>query len=148
MRRMQHTKIEQIIELATKHDLTELEVEENNLKVKVVRGVNHTTTQSSVVVAPSDVKVKEVAPTPEVTKNQLEVRSPFVGTFYTSSSPGSEPFVEVGKQVTKGQTLCIVEAMKLMNEIDAEKAGTIAKVLVQNQQPVEYDQVLFLIDLN
>jgi acetyl-CoA carboxylase biotin carboxyl carrier protein len=72
------------------------------------------------------------------------VRSPFVGTYYASSSPGSDPFVTVGKAVRKGDPLCIVEAMKLMNEIEAERDGVIAEILVQNEQPVEYDQVLFL----
>lgn len=74
------------------------------------------------------------------------VKSPFVGTFYRSSSPGSDPFVEVGKRVKKGDALCIIEAMKLMNEIEADKDGTITEVLVANEQPVEFDQPLFVIE--
>ena len=73
----------------------------------------------------------------------FEVRSPFVGTYYGASSPGAEDFVQVGKRVKKGQTLCIIEAMKLMNEIEAEREGVIVEILVRNEEPVEYDQVLF-----
>jgi len=74
------------------------------------------------------------------------VKSPFVGTFYRSSSPGSDAFAEVGKRVKKGDTLCIIEAMKLMNEIEADKDGTITEILVANEQPVEFDQPLFVIE--
>ena len=74
------------------------------------------------------------------------IKSPFVGTFYRASSPGSEPFIEVGDRVKKGSTLCIVEAMKLMNEIEAECDGVIRKILVDNEQPVEFDQPLFILD--
>jgi len=75
-----------------------------------------------------------------------EIRSPFVGTFYRSAAPGEPAFVEVGKRVKAGQTLCIIEAMKLMNEIEAERDGVIKEILVDNELPVEYDQVLFLIE--
>jgi acetyl-CoA carboxylase biotin carboxyl carrier protein len=74
------------------------------------------------------------------------VKSPFVGTFYRSSSPGSDPFFEVGSRVRKGQTLCIVEAMKLMNEIESDRDGVIREILVENGQPVEFDQALFVIE--
>jgi len=74
------------------------------------------------------------------------VKSPFVGTFYRSSSPGSDPFADVGARVRKGQTLCIVEAMKLMNEIEADRDGVIREILIENGQPVEFDQALFVIE--
>ncbi len=74
------------------------------------------------------------------------LKSPFVGTFYRSSSPGSDPFVQIGARVRKGQTLCIVEAMKLMNEIEADRDGVIREMLVENGQPVEFDQALFVIE--
>jgi acetyl-CoA carboxylase biotin carboxyl carrier protein len=74
------------------------------------------------------------------------VKSPFVGTFYRSSSPGSDPFVDVGTRVRKGQTLCIVEAMKLMNEIEADRDGVVREILGENGQPVEFDQALFIIE--
>jgi acetyl-CoA carboxylase biotin carboxyl carrier protein len=76
----------------------------------------------------------------------LEVRSPMVGTFYRSPAPDADAYVEVGQNITVGQTLCIIEAMKLMNEIESEFAGKIAKIIVENAQPVEYNQVLFLIE--
>jgi len=74
------------------------------------------------------------------------VKSPFVGTFYRSSSPGSDPFVDIGSRVKKGQTLCIVEAMKLMNEIEADRDGVIREILIENGQPVEFEQALFVIE--
>jgi acetyl-CoA carboxylase biotin carboxyl carrier protein len=78
----------------------------------------------------------------------LEVKSPMVGTFYKSSEPGGKPYVSVGDRVSKGQILCIIEAMKIMNEIESEYAGVIREILVQDAQPVEYGQVLFKIDPN
>jgi biotin carboxyl carrier protein len=75
-----------------------------------------------------------------------EIRSPIVGTFYRAPAPDAEPFVQVGSHVTPGTTLCIIEAMKLMNEIQSDIAGTVVKILVENGQPVEYNQVLFLIE--
>ena len=80
------------------------------------------------------------------TRNYHEVRSPIVGTFYRSPSPEADPFIEVGTSVSTGDVLCIVEAMKLMNEIESDVSGTVAKILVENGQPVEYNQVLFLIE--
>jgi acetyl-CoA carboxylase biotin carboxyl carrier protein len=79
-------------------------------------------------------------------KELIEVRSPIVGTFYRAPSPNAEPYVQVGQQVNKGTILCIVEAMKLMNEIECEYEGKIVKIMVENAQPVEYNQVLFLIE--
>jgi len=76
----------------------------------------------------------------------LEVTSPMVGTYYSSPAPDADPYVEVGKRVGKGTVLCIIEAMKLMNELESEVEGTVAKIMVENAQPVEYGQVLFLID--
>ena len=75
-----------------------------------------------------------------------EVRSPMVGTFYRSPAPDADPYIEVGQNITVGQTLCIIEAMKLMNEIESDFAGKVSKILVDNSQPVEYNQVLFLIE--
>lgn len=86
------------------------------------------------------------APTAEVVDKLMEVTSPMVGTFYRAPAPDAPPYVEVGARVGKGTVLCIIEAMKLMNEMESEVEGTVAKVLVDNAQPVEYGQVLFLID--
>ena len=85
-------------------------------------------------------------PEDAVPDNVVEVHSPMVGTFYRAPSPDADPYVEVGQSVSVGQTLCIVEAMKLMNEIEAEISGKIVKILVENAQPVEYNQPLFLIE--
>ena len=80
------------------------------------------------------------------TNNYTEVRSPMVGTFYRSPAPDAEPYVEIGKNVEEGQTLCIIEAMKLMNEIESDYSGKVIKIMVENAQPVEYNQVLFLLE--
>lgn len=85
---------------------------------------------------------------PAAASNLYEIKSPIVGTFYRSPSPESDPFVEVGTRVNVGNTLCIVEAMKLMNEIESDKSGTIEQILLQSGEPVEYNQVLFLIKLD
>lgn len=88
------------------------------------------------------------APAAEADKNYLEIKSPIVGTFYRSPSPEKGPFLKVGDQVKAGDVVCIVEAMKLFNEIESEVSGTVVKVVVEDAQPVEYDQVLFLVDPN
>jgi acetyl-CoA carboxylase biotin carboxyl carrier protein len=91
----------------------------------------------------------DVAPPPEPPKSTaLEVKSPMVGTFYKSPEPGSKPYVSVGDRVSKGQVLCIIEAMKIMNEIESEYSGVIREILAQDAQPVEYGQVLYKIDPN
>ncbi len=86
-----------------------------------------------------------VVPQPAVVKGK-EIKSPMVGTFYTAPEPGAPPFVEVGTRITKGQTICIIEAMKLMNEIEAEFDGVVVKRLVENAQPVEFGQALFIVE--
>jgi len=88
----------------------------------------------------------EAAATETTGNGYIEVKSPMIGTFYRSTNPDSDPFVSVGDKIAVGQTVCIVEAMKLFNEIESEVAGTVIKVLVDNSSPVEYDQPLFLID--
>src|SRR5690606_29140936 len=79
-------------------------------------------------------------------KKLIEIKSPMIGTFYRSANPDSPPFVSVGDKVSKGQTVCIIEAMKLFNEIESEVSGTVVKVTLENSSPVEYDQVLFLVE--
>ena len=100
--------------------------------------------------ATESTKPAEAAAKPEKaekdTSNYLEIKSPMVGTFYRSASPEKPAYVEVGKKVNKGDTVCIIEAMKLFNEIESEVSGTIVKVMVDNEKPVEYDQVLFLVE--
>jgi len=96
--------------------------------------------------APAAEKPAEPATPKADTSNYLEIKSPMVGTFYRSSSPEKPAFAEVGKKVNVGDTVCIIEAMKLFNEIESEVSGTIVKVMVDNEKPVEYDQVLFLVE--
>ena len=92
---------------------------------------------------------EEAAPRPAAAAPQLkEIRSPMVGTFYKAPEPGAEPYVKVGNRVTPGQTVCIIEAMKIMNEIEAEIAGTVREIPVEDGQPVEFGQVLFRVDPN
>lgn len=132
--------------------IAEIEIREGEESVRISR-------YSSVAAQPVQV-VPAAAPAPAVsqptapesvdsTADKLTghiVRSPMVGTFYRSPSPGAKPFVEVGQRVEVGDTLCIIEAMKILNQIEADKAGVIAKVLVENAQPVEYNQPLFIIE--
>jgi acetyl-CoA carboxylase biotin carboxyl carrier protein len=101
---------------------------------------------ASSAVQPPASKPETAAGTVKGFANGHIVKSPFVGTFYRSSSPGSDPFVDVGVRVKKGQTLCIVEAMKLMNEIEADRDGVIREILIENGQPVEFEQALFVIE--
>ncbi|WP_289168346.1 acetyl-CoA carboxylase biotin carboxyl carrier protein, partial [uncultured Parasutterella sp.] len=99
--------------------------------------------------APAAPAAQPAAPAPAVTANTpsgTQVTSPMVGTFYRAPSPGADPFVEVGTQVKKGDTLCIIEAMKLLNEIEAEVSGTVKEILVDNASPVEFGQPLFVIE--
>jgi acetyl-CoA carboxylase biotin carboxyl carrier protein len=100
-------------------------------------------------VTPSDgVAAQEEAPKPEAKSAGIDVKSPMVGTFYASPEPGSKPYVSVGTRVSKGQTLCIIEAMKIMNEIESEVSGVVTEILAADATPVEYGQALFRIDSN
>ncbi len=97
----------------------------------------------------ADQEHREAPPRPASTAPQLkEIRSPMVGTFYKAPEPGAEPYIKVGNRVTPGQTVCIIEAMKIMNEIEAEIAGSVREILVEDSQPVEFGQVLFRVDPN
>jgi acetyl-CoA carboxylase biotin carboxyl carrier protein len=146
--------LEQLIALLEKSEtLGELEVEESGNRVRLAKQaapVQHVMAGPSyaaalpAAAAPSGSSAPAEAPVAAGPTGH-EVRSPIVGTFYRASSPDSPPFAEVGQHVDKGQVICIVEAMKLMNEIEADASGTILKVLVENAKPVEYNQPLFLI---
>ncbi|MBK8970641.1 MAG: acetyl-CoA carboxylase biotin carboxyl carrier protein [Hahellaceae bacterium] len=139
-------KVKKLIELIDGTDILELEIHEGESSVRISRAGNN---------AP----VAAITPTPTTTPPQEEtrtaknaalpeghiIRSPMVGTFYRSPSPASAAFIEVGQRVATGQTLCIIEAMKMMNQIESDKAGTVAAILVENGQPVEYDQPLLVL---
>lgn len=152
-------KIKKLIELLESSQLTELEIREGEETVRLSRAVAATPSPmmypAMAMAAPAAAPaVAAPAPAPSASDSGDEgaalpaghvLRSPMVGTFYASSSPDTPPFVKEGQSVKVGDTLCIIEAMKMFNQIEADKAGTIAKVLVENGQPVEYDQPLFII---
>lgn len=130
-------------------DITELLVEKDGVKVKIRREkfFSHLEVPQSILPPRKDEHRKEdLAPEQELEGKLFTVTSPIVGTFYRSPSPESGPFVEIGTRVKKGQTLCIIEAMKLMNEIESEIDGIVVRALVDNGHPVEYGEPLFLVE--
>jgi acetyl-CoA carboxylase biotin carboxyl carrier protein len=142
--------VERLVELLRQHDLTELCVQDGDVVIELRRGTVSAAPAAVAASAPtaSAAPAAPVAPTASAPKAEpvekvLEIRSPMVGTFYTAPSPDSEPYVRVGSAVGDDAVVCIVEAMKVMNEIKAECAGVISEVCVRNAQPVEYGQVLF-----
>ena len=155
---MNQKELKELIEFLIEKDIAEFELERGDVKVRVKRGAlvaaspaAHPISSPSVTVTPSPVSGGPSGPVgsakaPPVVEEDLHiVKSPIVGTFYESPSPGSPPFVKPGDAVDAGQVLCIIEAMKLMNEIEADVGGEIVKRLVNNGQPVEYGQPLFSI---
>ncbi len=142
---MELEDLKELIELLKETDITELQLEKDGSKVKIKR--EKIFSQIGMPVQKSPVyDEKIVAETEDETQRLVTVTSPIVGTFYRAPSPEAQPFVEVGQQVNKGSVLCIVEAMKLMNEIESDVDGIIVKILVENSQPVEYGEPLFLIE--
>ena len=140
--------IDQVVELAVRHNLAELEVEGAGTRIRIVREHAPAASGPRVEAAPA-IAAPLQQPTPESvesTAHLLTVEAPMVGTFYRSPKPDAPPFVTEGDVVKEGQVICIVEAMKLMNEIEARVAGRIAKVVVENGQPVEFGQALFLVE--
>ncbi|MEX5745043.1 acetyl-CoA carboxylase biotin carboxyl carrier protein [Massilia sp. X63] len=150
-------KLKTLIDLVAESDIAELEVTEGESKVRIVK--SSAIPQNQMMVMPQQavqhyaapaqqaVAAPAAAPAAPAAAEQTGhvVKSPMVGTFYRSSAPGAPAFVEVGQSIKQGDTLCIIEAMKLLNEIDADVAGTITKILVENGQPVEFGQPLFVI---
>jgi acetyl-CoA carboxylase biotin carboxyl carrier protein len=142
-----------ILDLVKAHDLAELELEDGTFRLRVKRGGPHVVTHVVPAAAPVPPPVPPPAPAaaaagaPEEGAELAIVKSPIVGTFYRSAEPGAAPFASVGDQVKKGQVLCIIEAMKLMNEIDSEYDGEIVSIYVENGQPVQYGERIFAIRL-
>jgi acetyl-CoA carboxylase biotin carboxyl carrier protein len=144
-------KLKKLIDLVQESGIAELEITEGEEKVRISR-VGHGT-QTAVIPVPQAASIPVIAattaaPPPSEAPAQVEghiVKSPMVGTFYRAASPGAKTFVEVGDRVNSGDTLCIIEAMKLLNEIEADQGGVIKDVYVENGQPVEYGEPLFLI---
>ena len=148
---MDFNEIKQLIDIVNSSDLQETIIEEGEFKIILRRSSAATSSFTAGTAAPALQAIPQAsyaAPSPaktEVPSDLVESRSPIVGTFYQSSSPDSPPFVAINDTVKKGDVLCIIEAMKLMNEIEAEVSGTIVEILVENGQAVEYDQPLFRI---
>ena len=146
---MELEDLKEIIELLKETDITELQVEKDGTKVKIKRekylqSIEIPAHRPSVV-SSQETQVREVvAEEPE--QRLITTTSPIVGTFYRSPSPEAPSFIEIGQKVKKGQVLCLIEAMKLMNEIECEVDGTVVKALVENGQAVEYGEPLFLVD--
>lgn len=155
---MKTSEIRDLIDFISKSGLNEVNIETKELKLSVKREPDQKIFKSSPVAAPIQ-NVAPVAPAaaipvakPEAPsiaplgKKTIEIKSPMIGTFYRSSNPDTPAFVSVGDKISKGQTVCIIEAMKLFNEIESEVSGTIVKIPLENATPVEYDQVLFVVE--
>lgn len=160
---MKTAEIRNLIEFISQTGLNEVNIETKELKLHVKREPDQKVIQGSIasVATPVAIPSAPTAATASATatssaaaqkssasagKNTLEIKSPMIGTFYRSANPDSPPFISVGDKVSKGQTVCIIEAMKLFNEIESEFSGTVVKVLCENSSPVEYDQVLFVVE--
>jgi acetyl-CoA carboxylase biotin carboxyl carrier protein len=148
-------KIKKLIELVEESGISELEITEGEESVRIHRGgqfsapMQYAPQPQYVAAAPSAAPAQVAAPVAEVASTEMSghvMRSPMVGTFYRSSSPGAKSFVEVGQKVNVGDTLCIIEAMKMMNQIESDKSGVVKQILVDNQDPVEFDQPMFVIE--
>ena len=145
-------KLKTLIDLVSESNVSELEITEAEGKVRIVKAsgvpmmMQHQP-DVAMVAAPAVAAPVAVAPEPVATAPAGHaVKSPMVGTFYRSSSPGSSPFVEVGSVIKEGDTICIIEAMKILNEIESDKSGTVTSILSDNGQAVEYGQPLFIIE--
>jgi len=146
-------EIRKLIKLVQSSDLTEIEIIEGEQSIRLSRQATHVafaapSSPMQVAATPAVTDSAAAAPAaPKAVEHSEEniVKSPMVGTFYTASNPDSPAFVSVGSQVSKGDTLCIIEAMKLMNEIEAEYSGTVEKIFLSNASPVEYGQAIFVI---
>lgn len=148
----QTKQIQDLIDLLRRNNLTELELERQGVRIRVRHEVGIKTVSASVqesaspTTQPSSHSTSTAGPAPDEAAGLVTITSPIVGTFYRSPSPDADPYVEEGDYARKGQVLCIVEAMKLMNEIESEVDGRIVKILAESTKSVEYGQALFLID--
>ena len=142
-------KLKKLIDLVQESGIAELEITEGEEKVKIVKGGGVSVNAAPPVVAVPHVPTPQAPPAastePEPGQEGHVVKAPMVGTFYRSPSPDAKVFVEVGQAVKEGDTICIIEAMKLMNEIEADASGVVKAILVENGQPVEYGQPLFIL---
>jgi acetyl-CoA carboxylase biotin carboxyl carrier protein len=147
-------KLKTLIDLVSESNISELEITEADGKVRIVKSEPVAPAQINYMPAPmaaAPVAAAPAAPVAEVpaappAETGHPVKSPMVGTFYRSASPGAKPFAEVGDAIKEGQPICIIEAMKIMNEIEADKSGTVKRILCENGQAVEFGQPLFIIE--
>ena len=147
-------KLKTLIDLVSESNISELEITEAEGKVRIVKGgvaapVQYVQAVATPAAGPAIAGAPAAAPVgapPAAAATGHAIKSPMVGTFYRSSSPGAPAFVEIGSQVKEGDTVCIIEAMKILNEIEADKSGTITQILCENGQAVEYGQPLFVIE--
>ena len=145
-------KVKKLIELLEESDVAEIEIHEGEESVRISRGSTAVVAPmaapvaSAPMAAPAPAAAPVAAPAAEPEIQGHAVRSPMVGTFYSAPSPEASAFVKEGDTVSAGQTLCIIEAMKILNQIESDKAGKVTKILVENGQPVEFDQPLFIIE--
>lgn len=161
---MKTNEIRDLIDFIAQSGLNEVDIETKELKLHVKREPDQKVMKSSapVIAAPvvtatpaqalvtpqAQVQAPKVEKPVAASAKTVDIKSPMIGTFYRSANPDSPPMISVGDKVSKGQTVCIIEAMKLFNEIESEVSGTIVKVMVENASPVEYDQVLFVVELD
>lgn len=151
--------LRKLVKIVTESEVDELEIEEDNTKIRITRSkeapqhvVTHAMSAPAPMAAPAPLPASAPAAepaekaAPAAASNQHEILSPIVGTFYRAPAPDAEPFVQVGQDIAAGVPVCIIEAMKIMNEIEADASGKVIKILVENGQPVEYNQPLFLIE--
>jgi acetyl-CoA carboxylase biotin carboxyl carrier protein len=148
--KIDYAEVLKLIALLEEKDLTLFELEVEGFKIKIGRNVPGAPVYHHLAPAPAPAAAgafvaPEPVPGPVADKDIRDVTSPMVGTFYRASAPNADPFVEIGEPVKKGQTLCIIEAMKLMNEIESDADGVVTAILVENGKPVEYGQKLFSI---
>jgi acetyl-CoA carboxylase biotin carboxyl carrier protein len=164
---MNENEIKRLIKLVEDSNIDQLEISRWGRKIKITRRISYnnghtgekaiyqTTAPQAppIVVQPAAMAATAVAPVstvdsprPIADKKYVEIKSPMVGTFYASPAPDAPPYTKVGEKVSVGQVVCIIEAMKLMNEIESEVSGTVASILIENAKPIEFGQVLFLID--
>jgi acetyl-CoA carboxylase biotin carboxyl carrier protein len=148
-------KLKTLIDLVSDSNVSELEITEAEGKVRIVKGGGAMVqgyAPAPVYAAPAPAAAAAAAPAPAPAPAEAAapaghtVKSPMVGTFYRSSAPGAKPFVEIGDSIKEGDTICIIEAMKILNEIEADKSGTVTQILCENGQAVEYGQPLFIIE--
>ncbi|HSW64621.1 MAG TPA: acetyl-CoA carboxylase biotin carboxyl carrier protein [Dissulfurispiraceae bacterium] len=145
---MELDEIKELMGLLKETDITEVQIEKEGIKLKIKREKHygHAEMPHVVVTAPKEEAAQPAAEDKAPTRHYTTVTAPIVGTFYLSAAPDASPFVEVGSRVKKGQILCIIEAMKLMNEIESDVDGVVAKILVENSNSVQYGQPIFLVE--